>query len=183
MLRIEVPEIELFNEQTNEFITYPKTVIKMENSLVAISKWESRFHKSFFKKDNKTKEEILDYIYCMIYDPEYIPYDHFLNFITINKSIYDQIIKYINDSMTATCFRKTDESKSSEVITSELLYYQMIQYNIPYEFEKWHINRLITLIRVCAIKNSPPKKRSMRSIMAENDALNELRKKQLGTRG
>ena len=178
-----VPVSESYDEARNEFIKYPEVTIKMESSLVAISKWESKYHKSFFRKNDKSKEEILYYMYCMVYEPEDLSYEHFLNFISSDRRRYNAITEHINDPMTAIHFMDEEKSHSSDTITSEIVYYQMIQYNIPVEFENWHINRLLTLIKVCAIKNSPKKKRSMRSIMEDYDRINELRKKQLGTRG
>ena len=95
-----------------------------------------------------------------------------------------QVNAYIEDSMTATFFSEdTSGKRSREVVTSELIYYWMIALNIPVKFEKWHLNRLLTLIRVCNIKNSPPKKYSKGEIMRRNAALNAARKKQLGTKG
>ena len=99
------------------------------------------------------------------------------------KNVAD-INAYINAKMTATTFSKTNaKGRSREVITSELIYYWMIKLNIPVEFQKWHINRLLTLIRVFEIKDTPPKKMSQREIMSRNSALNEARKKKLHTRG
>lgn len=175
-------ERELFNEETNEFIDLPKVIVKMEHSLYTISKWESKYHKSFFSRKQKTTLEIIDYIRMMIQEPAEIDSDLF-NVITRDKNIFYKIKEYLDDTMTGTFFREIPTPSSSELLTSELLYYQMISYRIPVEFEHWHINRLVTLIKVFNIKNSPPKKRSMASIMRENDALNEARKKQLGTRG
>lgn len=175
-------EMEFFDEKTSTFINLPKVTIKMEHSLYTISKWESKHHKSFFSRNEKTSSELIDYIHIMIQEPEQVNLD-LLNAITGNKSIVDKIKEYLDDTMTGTFFREIPKRSSSELVTSELLYYQMISYRIPVEFEHWHINRLVTLIKVFNIKNSPPKKRSMASIMRENDALNEARKKQLGTKG
>ena len=94
------------------------------------------------------------------------------------------INNYISDPMTATTFyEETTNTNKKEVITSELIYYWMVASNIPMECEKWHLNRLLTLIRICSIKNTPPKKMSKRDIMSRNKALNEARRKQLHTNG
>ena len=175
-------EMEFFNEKTNTFINLPKVTIRMEHSLYTISKWESKHHKSFFSRKEKTNSEIIDYIHIMVQEPIDINLDLF-DAITRDKNVFDKIKEYLDDTMTGTFFRESPKSSSSELITSELLYYQMISYRIPVEFEHWHINRLVTLIKVFNIKNAPPKKRSLTSIMRENDALNEARKKQLGTKG
>jgi hypothetical protein len=95
-----------------------------------------------------------------------------------------QINKYIEAPMTATTF--SDDKRQSggrEIVTSELIYYWLIALNIPPEYQKWHLNRLLTLIKVCNIKNQPPKKRSKRDIMSRNAALNAARRKQLNTKG
>ena len=105
----------------------------------------------------------------------------------LTKDNIDEIYDYINASMTATYFSEgANEGKGKlggETITSELIYYWMVALNIPFTCEKWHLNRLITLIRVCNVKNQPPKKMSKRSIMSRNAALNAARKQQLNTRG
>lgn len=186
MLTITVPGsdgIEMWDEVNEMFISTPVVkdqTLQLEHSLVSLSKWESKWHKSFFSKQEKTMEEELDYVKCMTLtrnvDPEVY------NRLT-NKN-FEEIKNYINDPMTATYFSEDKKSKANrDVITSELIYYWMIASNIPVEFEKWHINRLITLIRVCEIKNSPPKKMSRRDIMSRNAALNAARRQQFNTTG
>lgn len=180
VLRIEQ---EYFDERTNTFIDVPATPIRMEHSLYTISKWESKHHKSFFlTREKKTQDEIVDYMYTMIQEPQGMDKTLFEGLIT-NKKAFNKIYEYIEDSMTATYFRESSGGRSSELVTSELLYYQMISFRIPVEFEHWHINRLLALIKVFSIKNQPPKKRSMMSIMQENDAINEARKKKYHTKG
>ena len=98
---------------------------------------------------------------------------------------FKQIDEYINDSMTATIFSEetSNSSSNSQFITNELIYYWMLSLNIPHEYEKWHLNRLITLIRITSVKNQPPKKRSTQEIAMSNRALNEARKREWGTKG
>lgn len=181
MLQIKVPVIpEQYDEANNLFIDPVYQVLKLEHSLVSISKWESKWHKSFLHTTNKTDEEVLDYIKCMTLSQNIDPdvYNH----LTID-NIRD-INKYINDPMTATILPDDKSGKRSrEIVTSELIYYWMIAYNIPVEFQKWHIERLMTLVRICSIKNEPPKKRSRSDIMKRNAALNEARRKQLNSKG
>lgn len=178
MLLLTIPPIEMFNEKTDEFVYSKEIKISLEHSLVSLSKWESRWNKPFLSKDNKTLEETIDYIRCMTITQNVDPEVYFRltdeNISTINK--------YIESPMTATTFSDNGHS-SREIITSELIYYWMISLNIPMECQKWHLNRLLTLIRVCNIKNAPAKKMSRREIMNRNAALNAARRKKLNSTG
>ncbi len=180
MLQITIPSIELWDESKEEYVYMKERTLQLEHSLVSLSKWESKWCKSFISNKNITEEETMDYIRCMTLTQN-VPkevYDY------MPDSIIEQITAYINAPMTATYFSKIDNSKSSrEPITSELIYYWMIALNIPFECQKWHLNRLLTLIRVCSIKNTPPKKMGKRAVMSRNSALNAARRQQLGSRG
>lgn len=163
-----------------EFIKPKTSVLQLEHSLVSLSKWESRWCKPFLSNTGLTNEESLDYIKCMTIsknvDPEV--YYH------LTKANIDAVIEYINMPMTATTFSRNERGKSSkEIVTSELIYYWMIAYNIPFECQKWHLNRLLTLIRVCSIKNAPPKKIGKGEVMRNNAALNAARRAKLHSRG
>lgn len=180
MLRITVPVAEFFDEVREEFVYTKEVTLQLEHSLVSLSKWESKWNKAFLGKQEKTDEEILDYVRCMTLtqnvDPEV--------YTRLSAQNYAAINAYIEAPMTATYFSEDKQSKGNrEVVTSELIYYWMISYNIPVEFQKWHLNRLLTLIRVCNIKNSPPKKRSKRELMRRNAALNAARRNRLGSKG
>lgn len=180
MLRITVPAVELWDEARQEFIQTKEQTLQLEHSLVSLSKWESRWCKPFLSKDEKTTEQVLDYVRCMTITQNVNPDVYY----RLSNDNIQQINAYIDAPMTATTFREDKTGKKGrEIITSEIIYYWMIAYNIPPEYQKWHLNRLLTLIRVCDIKNQPPKKRSKRDIMATNAALNAARRKQLGTRG
>ena len=180
MLQITVPATELFDEDTNTFINVKETCLKLEHSLLSISKWESRWCKPFLakdKEDKRTPKEMLDYIRCMTLNTN-VP-ENVYNALTPGNM--KAISNYINHPMTATTV--VDRGKGSrEIITSELIYYWMISYNIPFECEKWHINRLLMLIKVCNAKNNP-KKMSRAEVIAHNRALNAKRRKALHTRG
>ena len=184
MLCITIPplESEQWDSKNEVFVTSvygEECTLCLEHSLVSISKWESKWEKPFLSSD-KTDEEFLDYIKCMTLTRN-VP-DDVYDRLT-EKNIED-INRYVNAPMTATTFYKNSNTKAGrEIVTSEIIYYWMISLNIPVEFEKWHINRLITLIRVCEIKNAPPKKMSKREIMSQNAALNAARKKRLNTKG
>lgn len=181
MLQITVPiSPEGWDEERQEFVDPQVKTLQLEHSLVSISKWESKWHKAFLSKKDKTEEEIFDYVKCMTLTQNVDPsvYDH----LTVDN--VNQIKAYIEDPMTATVINTNSSDKSNkETVTSELIYYWMIALNIPSEYQKWHINRLLKLIEVCNVKNSPPKKRSKSDIMRSNAALNAARRKQLGTRG
>lgn len=180
MLQITIPAVDLYDEVANEFVTIKEQTLQLEHSLVSLSKWESKWQKAFLSKQEKTFEETIDYIRCMTLNKNVDPMVY--KFLT-NENI-ETVNAYISAPMTATYF--SDESKKGghrETVTAELIYYWMISLNIPFECQKWHLNRLLTLIRVCNIKNTPPKKRSSKDIMRRNAALNAARKKQLNTRG
>jgi hypothetical protein len=180
MLQITIPAVELWDERKQEFVTTKEQTLQLEHSLVSLSKWESKWCKPFLSKQEKTFEETLDYIKCMTITQNVDP--EVYNYLT-NENI-EEIKKYIEAPMTATYFSDDKTVKSSrEQITAELIYYWMIALNIPFECQKWHLNRLLTLIKVCNIKNQPPKKRSKKEIMSRNAALNAARRKQLNTKG
>lgn len=180
MLRITIPATELWDEDKEEFINIKEQTLQLEHSLVSLSKWESKWHKPFLSKDIKTEEENIDYIKCMTITQNVDPkvYDFIPN------DIREKIKEYIEDKMTATWFNDEKSGKGgSEQITSELIYYWMITQNIPIKCEKWHLNRLLTLIKVCNVKNQPPKKMGKKALMSQRSQLNAARRKQLNTRG
>lgn len=180
MLEITIPGAEGWDENSECFVSYKEQTLQLEHSLVSISKWESKWCKSFFAKGGKTTEETLDYIKCMTITPHVDP----SVYQRISQSNVEEINKYIEAPMTATTFSKDSNNRPNrEQITSELIYYWMIALNIPFECQKWHINRLLTLIRVCNIKNQPPKKMSRQAIMSRNASLNAARRRQLNSRG
>ena len=179
MLQITIPAGEQYDERSQEFIKTNGCTLQLEHSLVSLSKWESKWCKPFLSSE-KTDEEFLDYIKCMTVSSN-VSNDVY-NRLTLEN--FREISDYINAPMTATTFGKDDKGPMNrEVITSELIYYWMIALNIPFECQKWHIKRLITLIRVCEIKNTPPKKHSKREIMSRNAALNAARRKQFNSKG
>ena len=180
MLQITVPAVEFWDEQREVFVESKERTLQLEHSLVSLSKWESKWNKAFLSDKPKTHEEVIDYIKCMTITQNVDP--EIYNCLTAEN--IKQIDEYISAPMTATYFSEDKSSKRNrEVVTAELIYYWMIASNVPFECQKWHLNRLITLIRVCSIKNTPPKKRSKRDILSQNAALNAARRKQLNTRG
>lgn len=180
MLEITIKIDELWDEEKQEFIPPKEATIRLEHSLVSLSKWESKWHKPFMTKAVKTREEEIDYIKCMTLTQNVDP--DIYNYISNEDML--KINNYIEDPMTATTFSEDKKKKGrNEIVTAELIYYWMIALQIPVEFQKWHLNKLLTLIRVCNIKNQPPKKRSNQEIRNDYAALNAARRKALKTKG
>ena len=180
MLSITIPASENWDEKNQLFIETKETTLQLEHSLISLSKWESKWCKAFLTKEEKTFEQTLDYIKCMTLNSNVDEevYNHLTN------DNIKQINNYIEAPMTATHF-SDDKRKGNnrEIVTSELIYYWMIALNIPFECQKWHLNRLLTLVKVCNIKNQPPKKMSQRELMSRNAALNAARRKQFNSKG
>lgn len=180
MLEVEVPRTEFYDELAEEFVYVNSIVLRLEHSLVSISKWESKWKVPFYTKENKTLEQTLDYIRCMTINQNVDPKVYAC---LTNKDI-SRINDYINEDRTATTFNDENTPGSKrDVVTSELIYFWMAQFNIPMECQKWHLSRLLTLIRIAGIKNSPEKKMSKRAILSQNHALNAARRKSLHTKG
>ena len=180
MLQLTIPANEQWDEQRQMFIQTKEQTLDLEHSLVSLSKWESKWNKPFLSKNGITQEETLDYIKCMTITKNVDP-----NIYTaLTNEHIEMINKYIESPMTATTFNDSKQGgHNREVITSELIYYWMIALQIPFECQKWHLNRLLTLIRVCNIKNAPPKKMSKRATASQYAQLNAARRKQMNTKG
>ena len=179
MLRITIPAGELWDEKNEVFISSKEQTLQLEHSLVSLSKWESKWHKPFLSTEEKTVEETIDYIRCMTITQNVNP--EVYNFLTAEN--VEQINKYIEDPMTATTFSDGNQKPSREIITSEIIYHWMVSFNIPFECQKWHLNKLLAFIKVCCNKNLPPRKMSHAEVMKQYSELNEIRKKQLNTKG
>lgn len=180
MLRVTIPATELWDDSKQEFVNIKEQTLTLEHSLVSLHKWESKWCKPFLSQVDKTYEETIDYIKCMTLTQNVKPEVY----ACLTKKVVEEIYNYIQAPMTATTFSEDkSRKKNREQITAELIYYWMIALNIPFECQKWHLNSLLTLIRVCEIKNQPPKKMSPREIMSRNAALNAARKKQYNTKG
>ena len=182
MLEIIIPATEQWDEKNQEFITSKEQILRLEHSLVSLSKWESKWCKPFLSRENKTMEETIDYIKCMTLTQNVDPdvYDN------LTKENIDAINTYIDDKMTATYFPNDHQSAkgSNELVSSELIYYWMVEYGIPFDpCEKWHLNRLLTLIRICGIKNNSEQKMPKKQALKEQAAINAMRKAKFHTRG
>lgn len=180
MLTIVVPSEEIYDEATNKFIQVKGTTLQLEHSLVSISKWEAKWHKIFLDENvKKTEEEVLDYIKCMTLTQNVNPMIYYI----LKPDNLDEINKYINNSMTATTFNEAQlkkmtmgKPKQNEKMSSELIYYWMVAAQIPFECQKWHLNRLLTLIRICGIKSEPPKKMSKSDLADKYRNVNAARR-------
>lgn len=180
MHKVLIPKTELYDEVNNEFIYVNEQTLKLEHSLISISKWESKWCRPFLSSPPETLEETIDYIRCMTLNQNVDPHVYLL----ISEKDKQEINNYILAPMSATTFSDDPTgTKNREIITSEVIYYWMIALNIPSEYEKWHLNRLLNLIKICNIKNSPPKKMSKRDIAAKYNSINQARRAALNSKG
>lgn len=179
MLTIEIVIEEGFDEEKEEFVAANVVVIELEHSLASLSKWESIHEKPFLSRESKTPQEMMSYIVCMTLTPN------------VSAEIYNklseenvaQIDQYINSRQTATTFSNIGEERSREIVTAEVIYYWMTAMQIDWQAQYWHLNRLLTLVRVVNLKNAPKKKMSSGEIASRNRELNAMRRAQLGTTG
>ena len=180
MLSIVVEGEEFYDETTNEFSTIGDVVLEFEHSLVSLSKWEAKHEKPFLGKSEKSKEEIFDYLKCMVLTPD-VPDDVFLH---LSDSNLKEINAYLESKQSATTFGNLPKQNGpTETITAELIYYWMVTFQIPFECQYWHLNKLFSLIRVCSVKNTPPKKMSKAEMAIQRSKLNAQRKAAMGTKG
>jgi len=181
MLILNIPATELYDEASELFVEVKPISLRLEHSLVSIAKWESVWKKPFLSKtEQKTLAESRDYVRCMTLNQHVDPSVYY----ALTAKDYKKINEYIESSQTATWFNnRGNAAPSREILTSELIYYQMVNYGIPFECQKWHLSRLLTLIRICNIKNSPGKNMSKSDIFAQNRKLNAMRRKAMHTSG
>lgn len=185
MLDIIIPSGKVFDEENSQFIINETPYkIQLEHSLISLRKWEQKHKKAFLMERNLDFEEILDYIRCMTVSSHPVPPEKYY-FLT-EKEV-NEIVAYIKDPMTATRFSNDNivdaQSRTNEGITAEIIYYWMITMNIPVEFEKWHLQTLLTLIRVISIKNQKPTKKDPVQAAIERDRLNQMRRKMYNSKG
>lgn len=180
MLTLCIPSCELWDERTETFLTFNGTTIECEHSLASLADWESFWCKPFLTKEPKSRDETIDYIMRMCRTKN-VP-EHTFEFIS-DKNIA-QVNAYIDAPMTAAWFSEGKKSKkSSEQVTAETIYYWMISLGIPTEYQYWHLNRLLALIRFCNIKNQPEKKRSISEAAQDFSAINKARRAALNSKG
>lgn len=182
MLEIVIPGRELFDEDKEEFVYTNPCKFRLEHSLVSLSKWEAKHKKAFLSKRNElTRDEAIDYIRCMTITQNVSDEAYY----SLSQNQIDEIFQYVDNPQTATWFsnQKNNTSPSREVVTSELIYYWMTDYGIDWKAEKWHLSRLLTLIRVCGAKNGNSGKMTRKEIMAQNKMLNAQRRKRAHSSG
>lgn len=180
MLTITIPAAEYYNYATEEFINTKPQILQLEHSLVSLSKWESEWHKPFFTREGRSDADISSYMKHMTLTQNVDPNVY----LQIPKDKLAEVRVYMDDTMTGTTLNDSKKTKgSNEIITSELIYYWLVAYNIPFECQKWHLNRLFTLIRVCDLKNNPGKKMSQKELLSRNRDLNTSRRQTLNTKG
>lgn len=180
MLEINIQPREHYDEELETFFDVPSQVWRLEHSLVSLSKWESFFQKPFFNTKDKTDKELLWYVHAMVMTPTISLNDLSL----LSEDNFQEIQKYIESEQTATTIHDSNPNRPNrEVITAELIYYWMISYNIPFECQYWHLSRLLMLIRVCNLKNTPPKKMSRHEHLSRQRQLNAQRRAQLNSSG
>lgn len=181
MLTVVVPKTRLFNPDNNTFHPIEEVKLSMEHSLLSVKKWESRWKVPFLSTRDKTREQMLDYVKCMTLTKNVDP----MVYQAIPQKEMDRIAAYIKDPMCATTIGKPNligaQKRSNEMVTAETIYYWMIALNIPVEFQKWHLEQLLMLIKLVNIKNNPKKKKlSQKELIARNAEINKANKAKLG---
>lgn len=187
MLKITIPGVEQYDPVQNLFYTTKETTLVLEHSLVSVSKWESKWKIPFLNNKGMTRLQLQDYVKCMTISQNVDP----LVYNALTKENYEEIMKYLEDPMSATTINEKNLPKGApggggrrgQTVTSELIYYWMTALNIPFECQKWHLNRLMMLIRVASIEQQPPKQMSKRDIMSQNKALNAARRAKMHSKG
>lgn len=180
MLELFIKGVDLYDEKNSEFVSTKDTTLRLEHSLISLSKWESKWHKPFLGKETQTEEEIRDYIRCMTITQNVDP----MVYLGLTQEHCKKVEEYMNDTMTATWFNDKNNPRSKQkAVTAELIYYWMISLQIPFECERWHLNRLLTLIRVCNNENTPKKKMRKNDVFKQNAQLNAARRQMMNSKG
>lgn len=184
MLQITIPASEFFDETTNSFIKTKEQTLQLEHSLISIHKWEAKWRVPFLRKEPMTIEQSLDYVRCMTLN-QHVDDVCYNVLQSLHPDLMTKIYEYINEPMTATWFSDKEKKKSSSrrAITAELVYYWMIQFNIPYECRKWHFNSLMTLIHICDVEQAPKKKMKQKDWLKHQRSLNAARRAASGSLG
>lgn len=179
MLQLTIPPSEHFDHKKREFLKLPGYEVELEHSLLSLSKWESKYKTRFIGHTMNDVNQVLDYIRMMCVTPNVDP-----NFVLgLTKEMSEQIRVYIQTEHTATTINEVKTPRSSEAVSSELIYYWMTVYNIPFTCETWNLSRLLMLIRICSIKQEKPKKMSRAEALSRQRSLNAQRRAQYNSSG
>lgn len=180
MLELKIPQRQFFDQQMQSFIVVPSCVLQLQHSLISLSKWQAKWNKPFMNNQGHDWKQIIDYIRFMTVNKNVDPNVY----LSITPNMYQPIAKYIQAPMTATTFRqKPGVGHGRQIITAQIIYFWMIQNDIPFECQKWHLNRLLTLIRVCGQMNSSGKKMGKNNVAKQNRQLNAARRARTNSRG
>lgn len=175
-LTIHIPETELWDETREVFVHVKEQTLTLEYSLVNVSKWESRWQKIFLSPEEKTEEQKRDFVYCMICNENTDP-----NVIyAFTEEDFKKVDRYISTSQSAAIIpeEKTNEPKSNELLSTDLIYYYLAQMQVPYiPTQDWHLSRVMSLIRIGSFKNKPEKKLNKQEAVAQVESINERNKR------
>ena len=182
MLKITVQMPEFYDETKEEFV-WDEVELELEHSLLSLSKWESEFEKPFLVPDEKTDEEVMAYVRCMILTPDYPPGT--LEQLSRDPENLQKIHDYWNAKMTGSSVpeSKGPPPRTTERISSELIYYWMTKYEIPWEAQTWHLSRLFMLIKIFGVKDAPKDKKTTQQSAADRRAENARRRAAAGSKG
>lgn len=183
MLKLSLPKLDVWNDKTEEFDELGGQTVELEHSLYTMAAWEAKWKTPFAAKKGLTQEQLLDYITNFMCQTPEIPRSAWL---TLNQECLKKVSDYMEDSQTATTIKKLSNrvgSGRNQIVTAELIYFYMTQFNIPPEYERWHLNRLMTLLDVCSAKSAPPKKMGRREAAQMREAQNAALRAKLGSRG
>jgi hypothetical protein len=171
----------LWDEETETFVEHIVSSIDFEHSLASMSKWESKWEQAFLGRTEKTAEQVYDYLSMMCLTPG-VTREQILG---LSQENFTQINEYIESQQTATKFAEQPNRRGSgEQITSDLVYYWMVAFRIPWEAQYWHLNKLLALVRICNAKQSGKTQKVPRHDTAQrNRDLNAERRKKYGTSG
>lgn len=180
MLKLTIPSRELYDEVEQCFIPQEEFTLELEHSLVSLSKWESFTLKPFLTNEGKTEKELEKYMEFMILSANY-PEDWYRR---LSEEQLLQISEYIESPQTATTFGEMPKKTGrNEIITSELIYYWLVTFQISFEVENWHLNRLFALVRICNVKQQKPTPKSKTEVARHYRELNEKRRAQANSKG
>lgn len=175
MLELHISETELWDPVSEKFLLVKEQSLPLEHSLLSISKWEEKWHKPMplINNERLSGDEFLDYVRCMTISRNPDP----LVYRCITAREVEAIMAYINDPHTATWFgNEKSGGNDKRPLTTELIYHLMFAFGVSKECEKWHLNRLMTQLRVEYEESKPSKKKTPAEIAERHRMLNAKRR-------